>query len=181
MNLSSIFARKFFEYFLAGDNPAHRRQAGRTTPLPPPWVPAADAFSRLCSGCGDCAKACDSGIISMNEDGFPIVDFQRGYCTFCGDCARSCPTGALQFETEKKPWNIRARIADNCLLAQRVLCRTCGDGCEQRAIVFPLADNGELPTILADQCSGCGACAGICPAGAIYFAANQQTEEEKRA
>ncbi len=157
----------------------YQRQTERITPLPPPWA-AADAFRALCNNCGDCAKACGNGIISMDEEGFPVVDFSRGACVFCGDCARSCPTGALLFEAEKKPWNIRAHIGSSCLLGSRVLCRTCDDGCEQRAILFPLANDGQLPEIMPEKCNGCGACAAVCPAGAIYFADNQQTEEKKR-
>jgi ferredoxin-type protein NapF len=167
MNLSSFFANKIFEYLLAGDDPAQKRQARRTTPLPPPWA-AADAFRSLCDSCGACAKACGSGIISMDEEGFPVVDFSRGTCTFCGDCARSCPTGALQFEADKTPWNVRARIESSCLLGSRVLCRSCGDGCGPGAISFPLAE-GQLPTVAADRCSGCGACAAVCPVGAVSF------------
>ncbi|MGR0481534.1 MAG: ferredoxin-type protein NapF [Candidatus Electronema sp. V4] len=169
MNLSSLFANKIFEYLLAGDDPALQQQAGRITPLPPPWASAAEAFHRLCNGCGACAQACGSGIISMDEDGFPIVDFKQGGCTFCGDCARSCPTGALQFDPEQKPWTLAARIGSNCLLGSRVLCRTCGEQCPNAAIRFPLAE-GQLPQVSPEQCSGCGACVSVCPVGAVSLA-----------
>ncbi len=173
MSLASLFANKCLEYLLHDDV---QQRPGRKTPPHPPWSSAAEKFHSLCNGCGACVAACPNKIVALSEDRLPVLDFSQGGCTFCGDCARSCPTGALQFEQEKEPWNIRARIADNCLLAERVLCRTCGDCCEQRAIVFPLADDGQLPKILSDQCSGCGACAGVCPADAIYFAANQKGE-----
>jgi ferredoxin-type protein NapF len=96
--------------------------------------------------------------------------FSQNACTFCGDCARSCPTGALQFNQEQEPWHVRARIEASCLLGSRVLCRSCGDRCEHGAIRFPLAE-GQLPTIAAEQCTGCGACASVCPVNAISFAA----------
>lgn len=170
MNLSAIFANKIFEYLLAGESSAQRRQnAGRATPLPLPWASAAEAFRSLCNGCGACAQACGSGIISMDEDGFPIVDFKQGSCTFCGDCARSCLTGALQFDPEQKPWTVAARISENCLLGSRVLCRTCGDCCGHGAIHFPLAE-GRRPQILPEQCTGCGACVSVCPVGAVSLA-----------
>ncbi len=170
MNLSAIFANKIFEYLLAGESSAQRRQnAGRTTPLPPPWASAAEAFRRLCDGCGACAQACGSGIISMDEDGFPAVDFKQGSCTFCGDCARSCQTGALQFDSRQKPWTVTAQIGSGCLLSSRVLCRTCGDCCEHGAIRFPLSE-GSLPAVSADLCSGCGACVSVCPVEAVHAA-----------
>ena len=168
MNLSSLLADKFFAFLLADDDPAQRRQTKRTTPLRPPWD-AADAFRTLCTGCGACAQACGSGIISMDEGGFPIVDFKQGSCTFCGDCARSCPTGALRFESDKAPWHLALRIAESCLLRSRMLCLSCSEQCGKAAIQLP-KDEGQLPLVAADQCTGCGACVSVCPVGAISLA-----------
>lgn len=171
MRLASFIADQCLAYLLHNtSDPQRQPRSGRRTPLHPPWSSAAASFLALCNGCGDCAKACGSGIIRINEDGFPVVDFSQNACTFCGDCARSCPTGALQFNQEQEPWHVRARIEASCLLGSRVLCRSCGDRCEHGAIRFPLAE-GQLPTIAAEQCTGCGACASVCPVNAISFAA----------
>lgn len=56
MNVSSLVANTILAYLLAGDEPAQRRQPAEQT--------------RLCNGC-----SC-SGIISMNKDGSPVVDFK---------------------------------------------------------------------------------------------------------
>ncbi|WP_417912588.1 ferredoxin-type protein NapF [Candidatus Electronema sp. TJ] len=169
MNLSSLFVSKFFEWLLAEDAPAQQGQdAEQRTPLFPPWSSAADSFRSLCTGCGACTAACPNQILALNEDGLPVIDFSQNACTFCGSCAKSCPTGALQFNPDSTAWSIRARVSENCLLGRRVLCRSCGDRCERGAIRFPLAE-GQLPTIAADQCNGCGACASVCPVDAVLF------------
>ena len=43
-----------------------------------------------CSGCGNCADACPTHIISL-VDGLPSVDFSLGECTLCGECRTACP------------------------------------------------------------------------------------------
>jgi ferredoxin-type protein NapF len=42
----------------------------------------------------------------------------------------------------KTPWDLIADIGDQCLVKQGVMCRTCGDVCEPRAIRFKLAVGG---------------------------------------
>lgn len=37
---------------------------------------------------------------------------------------------------QARPWNIKARIADNCLPRRGVECRICGDSCPVSAIRF---------------------------------------------
>jgi Fe-S-cluster-containing dehydrogenase component len=44
----------------------------------------------LCTGCGDCIKACIIRVLVMDPDSnLPIV------CTHCGYCAKYCPHGVL--------------------------------------------------------------------------------------
>ena len=53
--------------------------------------PAIGFLSRLCRGCGECARACTRGAIRF-ERGSRI---DRARCDRCGDCVTACDTGAL--------------------------------------------------------------------------------------
>lgn len=48
----------------------------------------------LCTNCGLCVKVCTEGAITLDKDGFPVIDLTK--CTYDGDCIASCPTSALQ-------------------------------------------------------------------------------------
>jgi ferredoxin-type protein NapF len=62
----------------------------------------------------------------------------------------------------------RPTISDACLTHAGVVCQVCGDACPERAIRFALRRGGPpVPSLEEDRCTGCGACAPVCPAGAI--------------
>ncbi len=62
-----------------------------------------------------------------------------------------------------------AEIGLGCIAyAQNVVCRSCGDVCDEAAIRFsPRLGGAALPVVLGERCSGCGACLPVCPTGAI--------------
>ncbi|MFN3884656.1 MAG: 4Fe-4S dicluster domain-containing protein [Rhodocyclaceae bacterium] len=62
-----------------------------------------------------------------------------------------------------------AVIGPACIAyAQNTVCRSCGDACDAAAIRFsPRLGGAALPVVLAERCTGCGACLPVCPAGAI--------------
>jgi len=132
-----------------------------------PW--AVDAFADLCQRCDDCISACEESILVAGDGGYPTVDFQRGGCSFCGACAQACRHAALD-RTLAQPWRLVATIGADCLSAQGITCRSCGDACESRAIRFRLQLGGRaLPTLDASLCSGCGSCIAICPTHVIHI------------
>ena len=53
--------------------------------------PAIGFLSRLCRGCGACAKACPQGAVRL--EGGSRID--RASCDRCGACVSACDTGAL--------------------------------------------------------------------------------------
>ncbi|MFA3916165.1 ferredoxin-type protein NapF [Ruegeria hyattellae] len=137
-------------------------------------------FGELCTKCGDCVPACPEGIITVDADGFPVVELNTGSCTFCGACARSCAADALVVE-RLSDWPWRAAIEGAaCLSIRGVSCRLCQDSCDHGAIRFRLQLGGRAePKLDLDTCTGCGACAHVCPADAVTFErhANYQSEE----
>jgi ferredoxin-type protein NapF len=144
----------------------------------PPWaVTEARAFASACDACGRCGPACPEGIIVFDRIGRPTVDFAKGGCTFCGACAEACPTGALARATEAAPWQLAARIGADCLSFGGIDCRMCADHCDTAAIRFrPLGRGRWLPNIEEADCTGCGACVGVCPVKAVAVRPKEMAE-----
>jgi ferredoxin-type protein NapF len=132
-----------------------------------PYPPGVTAQSiRNCSGCGLCADACPSTIISIRS-GIPVVDFRSGECTFCGECSRRCPERVFPPEPVFK-FPHHATIADGCLAINYVDCQACRDACPVDAIRFrPRIGGPFVPDLNAEACTGCGACVAVCPASAV--------------
>jgi hydrogenase-4 component H len=81
----------------------------------------------LCIGCGACAMACPSRLITWRDaDAYRIIDLQLRRCTYCGRCQDVCPGKAItlsaQFETAT------TTIDDMSITLQLKLarCRQCG-------------------------------------------------------
>lgn len=133
----------------------------------PPWALEGDAFFKNCTQCSKCVTACPENILRVGNKGYPQVDFNRGECTFCGDCARNCEPRALKDEGQTA-WFYHAQINNQCLALKGVMCRTCADCCDVRAITFQLAVGGfSSPELNLENCTGCGACIAPCPTGSI--------------
>lgn len=59
-------------------------------------------------------------------------------------------------------------IGESCLAQRSVVCRTCGESCEQGAIRFsPRLGGVALPLLDTSRCNDCGDCLADCPAQAI--------------
>jgi len=56
------------------------------------WVPS------VCSQCGLCAKACESGAITQNAKGVYMIN--KKLCTGCGKCQDACPFKLIVKEPE---------------------------------------------------------------------------------
>ncbi len=146
--------------FLHGDPLSRHRD------IRPPWSIDETAFLDQCDRCGECIKACPARIIASGSGGYPRIDFTRGHCTFCGDCVKACEPHALAFSEDPAtpPWRLGIDVKATCLSLNGVVCRSCGDICDEQAIRFRLQTGGRSqpqPDPLA--CTGCGACVAACP------------------
>ena len=104
-------------------------------------------------------------VLVRGGDGLPRFDAQLGECTFCGDCVKACESAALDASISP-PWELSARVGGGCLSARGVVCASCREACPETAI--HVAPGARGPAVIdAERCTGCGACVGICPAGAI--------------
>ena len=119
-----------------------------------------------CTGCGACVDACPNGIISLAH-ALPALDFAAGECTFCGECAKSCSEPVFSEGLLGGFLHVIA-ISASCFAKNGIACQSCRDVCPEQAIRFhPRIGGPFLPDLDEDACSGCGACIGVCPAGAI--------------
>jgi len=66
------------------------------------------------------------------------------------------------------PEALVARIGEGCVEPRGVTCRRCGEECDAGAISFRLIGQGKAHVFLnAETCTGCAACAPVCPVHAI--------------
>lgn len=153
--------------FLGGRKPVAARRR-------PPWT--GDDFTDLCSRCGDCVRACPEQVLVPGDGGFPQVVFRGEGCTFCGECASACPEPVFDLAREAFQW--KARVEGSCLALNGVHCQSCQDACEPRAIRFrPRLGRPPVPDVSEDACTGCFACAAVCPQDAIDLKQTDVTAE----
>lgn len=133
----------------------------------PPWSREA-SIAAHCTGCGDCAVACPEQIIRLDARSHPVVDFGQSECTFCAACADACAVPVFTLDHDGPVFPHHMAIEASCLARRSVVCQTCGDACPEAAIRFrPVLGETPSPELDVDRCTGCGACVGICPVGAI--------------
>lgn len=131
-----------------------------------PWLISVQQMHDACTRCGDCLRACPTGVAVKAEGGFPGVDFSRAECTFCHACVDVCSQPL--FDLQQAPWRVVASVQSSCLNQHGVYCRSCLDSCEVRALSVVFAGPGQQHIQLNnDVCNGCGACAAVCPEQAI--------------
>lgn len=138
----------------------------------PPWAIAEWAFVGRCDGCLACVDACRDGVLGPGRDGRPEVDFRFGSCDFCGACVAACDRGALRRDLASRTAAFRfvLTVDTACLALAGEPCRTCEEFCDAYAIRFRPTEQGTMvPTVVAANCNGCGACVGPCPVGSIHL------------
>lgn len=140
----------------------------KRTPYRPPWSLGEEVFVEVCDGCSACIDVCPEQVLIQGRGRYPLINFSLGECTFCQRCVEVCKPSALMIIEGNAPWNLKAEIAESCLARQAVVCRTCGQRCDENAIQFKLALGGvSRPELDVQACNGCGACIKPCPVQAI--------------
>lgn len=137
------------------------------SPIRPPWAINEDDFIEICNRCGECIKECPRNVIKISDGGFPAMNFSRAGCDFCEVCVAVCKPEALMLN-EFSPFNLVAKINNDCFSERGVICRSCGEVCESQAIKFKLVVGGVAHVLMdTASCNGCGECVSTCPAQAI--------------
>lgn len=144
-----------------------RGRISASMPFRPPWAIDEEAFINTCTRCGECVNQCPQKVIQKGDGGFPEINFSKSGCDFCQLCVEVCPTRALQIQHDDA-FNTLVTINQDCFSERGIVCRSCGEVCESRAISFRQVVGG-ITHVLMDpsSCNGCGECISLCPANAI--------------
>jgi ferredoxin-type protein NapF len=148
--------------------------------LRPPGAIKEDQFTGLCLRCGNCVRACPSGIIHPDTGrsgvlGFftPVIRFKKEYCNEkCNACTKACPSGALQhlnLEQKNRYLIGLAKVDKSLCLWGMSDCNTCIRACPFEAIKVTWDEEAyeSYPAVDPNKCNGCGACEAYCPTGDI--------------
>lgn len=126
-----------------------------------------DACRFGCMGFGDCAAACPSGAICL-QDGIAHVDTSK--CIGCGLCETLCPKHVISMVPQETAVTVMCNSHDKGADARKacknacIACRKCEKVCPHEAI--SVKDN--LAVIDYTKCTGCGACVKECPTGCLH-------------
>ena len=125
--------------------------------------------SFACIGLGDCTKVCKFDAIHI-VDGVAKVDKDK--CTGCGACANICPKKVIMIDAggPRKPVVMcsnqdKGAVANKLCTTSCIACGMCERTCKFDAI--HVVDG--VARVDYDKCTGCGACANICPKKVIMI------------
>jgi Ni,Fe-hydrogenase III small subunit/Pyruvate/2-oxoacid:ferredoxin oxidoreductase delta subunit len=133
---------------------ARLAQGHRTIDYPasPPTLP--DRFRGLpvvdrgtCRvGCRDCAEACPTDAVIVDDDG---VRLDLGRCLFCPDCSEACPEGAIRYTRE---YRLATRAREDLVATDGVL--KLATALDQRMRNL-FGRSLKLRQVSAGGCNGC--------------------------
>jgi len=148
-----------------------RAHNAKRTSIRPPYAKDKALFDTHCLTCKElfCLEACEENIIVLDEEKKPCLLFTQSGCTFCEECAKACPFGVLDSVAPRVIYAKFSIDTKTCLAWNGVVCRSCADACDVKAIPFL---GMFRPIIEMDTCTRCGFCYGICPVNAVQYQAS---------
>jgi len=140
-------------------------------------------FLGACLRCGLCVRDCPYGTLKLGRlgdgvvTGTPYFEPRKVPCEMCEDipCVKACPTGALDHaltDIGKAKMGVAVLVdQENCLNFLGLRCDVCYRVCPviDKAITLEKFSNPRsdrhamlLPTVHAQDCTGCGKCEKSC-------------------
>ena len=145
-----------------------RRPPLRPLPVlrPPGAAPEAELLA-VCTGCGDCIRACPHAVLRpvgsryRGAEETPSWDPLQAPCRLCTDlpCVTACPTEALSLLRAPRMGTARVDVYA-CLATAPGGCSVCVEQCP---VPGALTRERGRPIVDPDACVGCGVCHHVCP------------------
>ncbi|MEK6531107.1 MAG: RnfABCDGE type electron transport complex subunit B [Deltaproteobacteria bacterium] len=76
-----------------------------------------------CLGYGECVEACKFDAMAMNDNGLPVVFYDK--CVGCGACAKACPRNIIEMHSEEHKLFVYCRSKDKGAVAKKVCDVSC--------------------------------------------------------
>ena len=168
---------------LAAGLTATQSQARAAQALRPPGALAEHDFLGACVRCGLCVRDCPYDTLKLGRlgegvaSGTPYFEARQVPCEMCEDipCVKACPTGALDHsltDIGRAKMGVAVLIdQENCLNFLGLRCDVCYRVCPviDKAITLETRHNPRsdrhamlIPTVHAQDCTGCGKCEKSC-------------------
>lgn len=110
-------------------------------------LPIVDS-TKCAVGCRDCAEACPTSAISLDDKN---VRLDLGRCLFCSDCTEACPEGAIHYSQE---YRLATRARQDLILEGETL--TLAKALDEKSRRF-FGRSLKLREVSAGGCNGCEA------------------------
>ncbi len=136
-----------------------------------------------CLGFGDCVRTCSFGAMYMDDNGLPVVLFDR--CTGCGLCVKACPRGIISLAPVDNEIYVMCKNEETARVMKQgcgvgcIACKLCEKACrEALSEKNPGADPGQIELAITvdsylarinyDRCIRCYRCVEVCPVPVIH-------------
>lgn len=148
--------------------------------LRPPGAKTELEFLEKCTQCDECIRVCPHWVIrkagmelGRKIVGTPIILPKENPCLMCNEfpCVNACETGALSLDGLQTHISIGlAKVDENkCYMGLGQPCDYCMKNCPVNPKAIEVNERGQLPVVYSTRCTGCGICAQICPANALFI------------
>mgnify|MGYP001224374371 FL=1 len=136
-----------------------------------------------CLGFGDCVRSCPFDAMYMDDNGLPVVRFDR--CTGCGLCVKACPRNIIHLVPKGNDIHMMCVNEEKAPIMKKgcgvgcIACKLCEKACrealsEQKPGVDPatielaIRVDSFLARINYDLCIQCYRCVYVCPVPVIH-------------
>ncbi len=149
-----------------------------------------------CLGFSNCVRSCPFDAIHMNDNGIPVVDFEK--CTGCGKCVSACPRSIISLEPKENDIFVTCMNEEKAPVMKKgcsvgcIACKLCEKACRQALSQrHPDRDPSQIELAIRvenffahidyDICIQCYQCVYVCPVPVIHPIEKSKKLQERQA